>query len=366
MRKIFWICVVAVLVGIGVYVCHRPADTFVVNKPMIKIGATLPLTGNFAELGDQSKLALIKSVEDANENPAHRFHYQLLVENDEMNTKQISNIAHKFVTQDHVNAIVSLFSMSARIVSQVAEKYKVVHFNCGYSDDNILKGKYNFVNFTPVDKQSVALADFLKANNAKSVSLLFENMGGADEILKILLPLLQENGIKYDLQRFNPGERDFKIVVEKMKQNNFDANIFYSFEPEQDIIAREIINRKLGGKISFVEGVMLSKHIDLFNGTYNIGATQASAEFKKKLGIDSTDAAVALYMYDIVQVFVEAVEKSALEKGGIPSGDEIADMILHQKNFNGLAGEYRVAPSGQFYSEIKTYLIKDGVYEPVK
>ena len=361
-KKIWVVTAVIVIVAVGIFAFSGRRDENASGKPVVKIGAALPLSGNFADMGCQAKVALSKSVEEANKNKDNQFYYELLIENAEMNPAKTTAVATKFIEYDKASAIVSLFSMDARVVAPLATKNKTVHINCGYADKNILQSKYNFVNFTPLDSQVRALYDFIKNNKIKRVSLLFENMGGADEILDQLLPVFGQNKIAFDLQRFNPGERDFKQLVRKIKSDDSAGLLVYSFEPEQDIIAKELIQQKVNKKISFVDGSMLSAYLELFDGTYNIGAAQPPAEFKQRLGVKSPNASIAAYVYDIGSVIVSAMEHAAGRDSEVPTGEEISDALLKQKYFTGVVGDYEIAQNGQFYSPVKIYLIKDGEY----
>ena len=366
-QKKLWIIIAIIVVAvIATFFALRPAPQSTDPHPVVKIGATLPLSGNFGDIGYSAKVALSAAVRDANENSNNKFYYELLMENDEMNSSKTMTIVSKFTEYDKVSAIVSIFSMSGRVIAPVATKDKIVHINCGYADKNILSSKYNFANFSPLDSQSAALFEFLKTNGIKKVSFLFSNVGASQEILDRLIPLLQKNGIAFDSQRFNPGERDFQQAVNKIKLDNSGALLVYAFEPEADIIAKEVIKQKLDKKISFIDSSMMSRNLELFDGTYNIGSPRMSEEFNKRVGLGSSNGYIAGYMYDIGTVIVKAIEESAADNSKIPTGDEIADTILNMKDFSGVVGDYTITSNGQFYSPIKIYLIKDGEYIETK
>ena len=131
------------------------ADT----RPVIKIGASFPLSGNMAAIGNAAHKALVASINAVNAEPNNKYHYELLVENDQMDPKIINNLAHKFIFSDKVNAIVSYFSVANRSVAPLAAQHKIINFMFGFGDDSLLS-KYNFQNFLTIDDENSAIINF--------------------------------------------------------------------------------------------------------------------------------------------------------------------------------------------------------------
>ena len=46
------------------------------NKPVVKIGASFPLTGNMASIGNGVHKALVTSIDDANANKQNKYFYK--------------------------------------------------------------------------------------------------------------------------------------------------------------------------------------------------------------------------------------------------------------------------------------------------
>jgi ABC-type branched-subunit amino acid transport system substrate-binding protein len=81
------------------------------NRPVVKIGAMFSLTGNMAEVGISASKALAKAIEDENSNPRNRLHYELIVEDDQMNSYRANNIARKFIDVDRVDVMVGSYNI---------------------------------------------------------------------------------------------------------------------------------------------------------------------------------------------------------------------------------------------------------------
>ena len=367
MKKIWIGAVIISLIGIGLWAAssQAPRDNSANDgKPVVKIGAMFPLTGNMAETGQASSKALAKAIEDANANPKNKLHYELIIDDDQANAHRAQTIMSKYFSIDKVNLISTFYSMPARIVAPEATKRQIVHFNCSYADD-ILQSKYNFQNFVSLKVEAKGVADFLKSKDINKVSLFFENIGVNDYLLDELISLLDKNNIKYDLERFMPGERSFNISARKLKDSDSQAIVVYSFEPELDIIAKEIRLNQIDKIIVFPDFIPMSKNIELFEGMYNIGSVKMSDELKQYIGFEKDDnTSFATYLYDTGNIIVEAFEK-AYDGKEIPSGEKIADTILSQKHYKGEVGDYVLDDNGQFNSPIETTIIEDGKFVKV-
>ena len=169
---------------------ENKADEQTNTKPVVKIGASFPLTGNMSAIGIGAQKALIAAINEANTNPTNKYYYELLIENDQMEPKLINNVANKFIYSDKVDVIVSFFSTAGRVVAPMAVQNKIINFNFGYSPE-VLQSKYNFQNFLTLNAENEAIIDFLKSKNVNNVDLLYQNIGAADQFLEPLKGLLE-------------------------------------------------------------------------------------------------------------------------------------------------------------------------------
>ena len=272
-------------------------------KLSIRIGASFPLTGNMASIGNAAQKALVAAINDVNKNPKNKYYYQLILENDQMDPKLINNVANKFFYQDAVHVIVSYFSVANRIVAPMAAQNKIINFMFGFGDDS-LQSKYNFQNFLTVDAENDAIVEFFKKHDIKNVDLVYQNIGAADEFLKPLLPKLDAENIAYKVHRFNKGERDFAILVSKIKESSSQAVFVYAFEPEADILTKEIRQQEVDKIVDAYENVVTNNEI--------------------------------------------------------PTADEISDYLHEHEVYNGLAGDYKLDAKGQFHSKGQITVVNDG------
>lgn len=328
------------------------------EKPVIKIGTSLPLTGNMGAIGYAAQQALLAAFNEVNSNPDNKFYYQLLIENDQMEAKLVNNIANKYIYQDHVDVLISFFSVAGRVVAPLAVQNKIINFNFGYSPE-VLQSKYNFQNFTTFNAENDATIHFLKSKNVQNVDLLFQNIGAADQLLEPLKELLEQNGIGYEVHRFNKGEKNFSILVAKLQSSPSQAVVIYAFEPEEDILTKEIRLQKLDKIIAYNDGLPMTNNYEIYEGYYNIGSIMLPLEQQKAWGLEGKNSAYSIYMYDTGKIIAEAYE-NAPSVGKIPTSDEISDYLHSRSQYKGLVGDLRLDERGQFHSRGETTIVKDG------
>ena len=334
------------------------------NKPVVKIGASFPLTGNMAPIGNAAHKTLVAAINDANKEADNKYYYDLSIENDQMDPKIINNVANKYIYQDKVNVIVSFFSGAGRIIAPMAAKTQTINFSFGF-DDVVLQSKYNFQNFLTGADENAATVKFLKSKSVKNVDLVYQNIGAADQLLKPLLKDLTNAKIKYTVHRFNKGETDFKVLVSKLKNSKSDAVFIYAFEPESDILTREFRVQNLNKIIAYSDGLPMTNDYKLYEGYYNIGSFVIPDDLKTAWGLDGQNAAYSAYLYDTGRIIVDAYENTNTENK-VPTADEISAHLLSKTNYNGIVGKYRLDSRGQFHSDGLTTIVKDGVLQSVK
>ena len=333
----------------------KPKDT---AKPIIKIGASLPLSGNMASIGNAAHKALAASIQDANRNVNNKYYYELITDNDQMDPKLINNVAHKQIYQDKVNVIVSYFSVANRIIAPLAVQNKIINFMVGFGDDSLIS-QYNFQNFLTVEAENDAVINFLKTRNVHNVDLIYQNIGAADEFLKPLLPKLELENIGYTIHRFNKGERDFKMLISKIKASVSDAVFIYAFEPEADILTQEIRNQNVEKWIAYNDGLPMTNNYAIYEGYYNIGSIMTPESYRKSWNLEGQNAAYAIYLYDIGKIITDAYENAPTQHR-VPTSDEIS-IYLHSKNtYFGIVGQSELDKKGQFHSKGQTTVVKNG------
>ena len=112
---------ISVLTAISLVACSEEKS----DKPVVKIGATLPLTGATAELGDSAKEAINMALKKW-KSVDTKYNYQIFFENDAGNPKQATLNAQNFISTKNANAVLSVMGIVDRPVDDVANKSGVI------------------------------------------------------------------------------------------------------------------------------------------------------------------------------------------------------------------------------------------------
>ena len=130
------------------------------EKPTIKIGVSLPLSGDSANIGNAVKASINMALDEWKEKNT-KYNYKVIFEDDALQVSKAAIIANKFINIDKVNAIMNIWGVTAPVVSEVAQNKNVIFFTCaGYIDNH--NKSYVFNNYTPVERVSQALIKQLK------------------------------------------------------------------------------------------------------------------------------------------------------------------------------------------------------------
>ncbi|MDR1025897.1 MAG: ABC transporter substrate-binding protein, partial [Lactobacillus sp.] len=135
-----------ILLGSGFWYFNQQKNVTDEGRAIVKIGATLPLTGDGSEAGQVTKEALQLMLEHL-EQRGLKYDYQLIFEDNQMNPKMTATTTNKLIGSDKVKAVLSFWGVMSNVVSAIADKNQVISMSCAFGE-NATNGKYNF-NFMP-------------------------------------------------------------------------------------------------------------------------------------------------------------------------------------------------------------------------
>ncbi|MCL1892315.1 MAG: ABC transporter substrate-binding protein [Alphaproteobacteria bacterium] len=360
MKKKLLIIIGIIAIVIAAFFAFRPVREVAPDKPVIKIGIVLPLTGNFAHLGVVERKAAETAVTDINKKCADncKYYYKLLVE-DFGGDNKVANNAAKMLAAKGANALVSYTTNAGKIISIVAAEHNIAHFNCSQGQE--LKNPTDL--YLNMGDMYAKFVEIFKQRNIKSTTLLLANIGNSQKFMQELLPQLDRAGIKYHLDLFNTDEKNFSQLVAKVKNDyNDEVIVIDSFEPAQTLLTREILLQKITKPVFFADTMRFSRDMAIFEGMYNIGGLVPDAEFQKHIGLKSGDnPGFSNYIYDMISALADGFEKTETTDGA-----DVVKTIRGFGKWRGIDAEYKVKPSGEFESSSMLSIVKDGKMEPVK
>ena len=353
-RLILSLCMILVLIA-----CDNKQDKAQVDaKQIIKIGASLPLTGNMAYIGISAQKSLQLALDKWNQKNT-KYKYDLIVEDDAFEAKKVAVITNKLVNQDKIKALFTIFSIGANVASPITQRAKVIHMTSAYGSQPA-EGLYNFNNMTQYETQTNLMLQELKKRKIKSIGLIISNNIGSTQQAETLEKKIKEDGsIKIvGKEIFNPGTIDFRMIIQKIIANG-EPDIFYvdGITPDATLVAKYL--EEVTGKINLttINDFIETPKRDNFEGLWFVESASGTDEFIKKFE-DTYKEPLFLCganTYDNLDLFIEACEKS-----DHCDSDEIVNILLSVKDRVGAIGKFSIDAQGIVQSEANVKEIRNG------
>lgn len=330
------------------------ADT----RPVIKMGAILPLSGNLAYIGISAQKALQLALDEWNKKDT-KFKYELILEDVAFDAKTVAIVTNKLINRDKIRVLFSVFSMGANVASPITEKNHIVHMASAYGSDSA-KGFYNFNNLTQYEYTTDSMLKELKRRGIKSIALLANNNFGSSQQTDILEAKIKKDGsIKIiDKTLYNPGTIDFRMIIQKILSKG-EPDIFYidGLTPDASLFSKYL--QEITGKINLttVNDFIETPKRENFEGLWFVESACGTDEFNEKFENRYGEQVFlcGANSYDNMNLFIEACEKSEH-----CSSDEVANNLLSVKDGEGAIGKFSIDSEGVVQSFASIKVIKDG------
>lgn len=349
---------------IGLFALMITLPAFAADKPVVKIGVTVPLTGDVAYIGEGIRNAITMAQENL---PADtKYKYEVVYEDDMFEAKRTAATTNKMINVNKVDALISASSGTGGVASPIAEANKVIHFGIA-SAASVADGNYNFNHWTSPDEEGRLMAAELKKRGYKNVAAFYLNQQGVLAIMDGLKKNLEGSDIKFVSDEvINPGEKDFRTVISKAKAKNPDIYVAIFFTPQMEIIMKQLKEANVNAPITSVEGFALSNEPALFEGLWYVDSAAPKTDFADKFTAKYGKAPTtygAANAYDIFNLIVYGYEHTTAEKK--PKTEEVTKTLYTVKDYDGVLGKLSIDDKGVVFSSASVRVFKDGKPVPV-
>ena len=362
-----YLLVVALLVLIGVVVGYYkagvastqqlPGSSTSVNKPSVKIGVILPLTGNISEIGRTSMAAIDKVREDTKNSPIN---FEFAVEDNTHDLKKTAMIASKLIDLDKVDAVVSMFTGPATVVTQVATSKNIFHI-CIAGDCNVASGPLNFKNWQEMSVAAQKMVELLKSKNVRKVAIFTMQDAGCVLISKYIREEFAKNNIAFEELSFNSTERNFTMMVEKAaKIDDVDMWFLNTLSPGIELIRKLMIEKKIEIPVTSIVVFGDAEDKNLIKGFEYVEAAEPDSNFKNyiKDKTGSENVSTAAYAHDTLKMLVKVNEDFYSREGRLPTSPEMAKELLNMKNYHGVVGHIEIPLNRIMHSDMVIETVK--------
>lgn len=338
----------------------------------VKIGLSAPITGNYAEYGQNFNIAVRMAADEINAKGGIRGRKVEIVTMDSKgDPKESALIAQKFVEDRSIVASIGDFTSSCCLAAApIYERGGLVQLSPTSSSPLFApSGDYMFgVVGTqdaegPFNAKNIA-RDYLKA---KTVSTIYINNDWGVITNDRFVKAAKDCKVNVlTAQPFMEGEKDFTAVLTKIRRTNPDALFIAAMYNEAAAIARQI--RKMGWDVQLfapssvfssqllelggdaVEGIVTNAFFVLSDPDPTVQRFIKDFEARAKR-FPNLHAACA---YDSMMILGKAIEKAGFER------KPIRDALAQTKGYMGVTGEITFTPAGDVVRKYKIITVENG------
>ncbi|OWV75622.1 ABC transporter substrate-binding protein [Rhizobium sp. R339] len=246
------------------------------DEDTIKLGIVAPMSGPNARYGAFSTRGAQLAVDEINQAGGVDGHKIEIYSADSQGTPvEGVSATRRLIDEDEVSFVIGDVSSSVTLAMQpVAEDAGVLLLNAASSNPKITYGagvggyKWTFRNYPTDENRALIVAKYAAEQRGftKYAVLSVDTDYGrsAIEFTKKYLPEFKGEILSEDY--YKEGEVDFRSVLSKIRDNGAQAIIMYGLADTTPIVARQMVELGLAGKVTLVG-----------NGEFNTAKTIASA-----------------------------------------------------------------------------------------
>ncbi|MGL4758453.1 MAG: branched-chain amino acid ABC transporter substrate-binding protein [Patescibacteria group bacterium] len=300
----------------------------------IKIGVTLPLTGELSALGQDSKAGVAAAIKDFEIRTGYKV--QVDFQNDECKGTQANSNVSKFVNIDKVSGIIGPLCSGAGVASMpVANDSKTVMISGSTSASSISSlGDFVFRTFPSDAIAGIKAAEHMYSlKNLKNVAVMFSNNEYGKGLSDVFTNKYKSLGGEVSSNSgFNETDSDFSAEISKIIENKAEG-IFFPAYPNNAVAFLKQAKEKglniytlgtdaISGKdVIGVDNIYEGKDLILPNSDFG---PEAHKKIAKSAGLDESTKfnLYAFTNYDATDALLEAIYNS-----NNASGDQIKNEV---------------------------------------
>ncbi|MCX6803069.1 MAG: ABC transporter substrate-binding protein [Candidatus Diapherotrites archaeon] len=341
------------------------------NKEIL-LGAIQPLTGNAANFGENTKIAIQMAVDEINtQGGVEGRRLKIIFEDGKCTAQDAITSAEKLISVDKVSAIIGgLCSSEALAIAPIAEKAKVVMLSNGASSPALSdSGKYIFRDYPSDSDQGRIAADFsFKTLGARKAAILYWASDWPIGIKKVFRETFVSLGGEITTEEsFATGTGDMRTQLLKISSTRPD--VIYLLAHTTETITGIKQANELGIKTTLIGGEpwddakIWTKAGDSNDKRYFVNPKmQDNFEFNKKFTALGGELMPGTQQgYDAVYILANAFKKCG------ENGECIKDYLNTMPTYKGVSGKIKFDTKGDLANpefEIKT--VQNQVIQKIK
>jgi branched-chain amino acid transport system substrate-binding protein len=296
------------------------------NAGPVKIGVVIPLSGPLAASAESFRTASLMALEDFGTNTKLR--YQLLFEDDQLQSKNAATAAQKCITQDRVSAVISTWSYGGSVIAPIAERSQVLHIGVAW-DPHIAAGRFNFLNLAPPRAFIPGLLEIFKRRGFTKITTIVPSESGSVHSAEELERLAPSAGLRVISKvEMSSSETDFRSSIARELSKGPNVLYINLIGGQLDAFIAQL--RTLNKRIPVVVQTGLSTVPSLapYEGYWYAAETyfpNSALEERLVRMIGHRHTLYAANFYDAVGTLIQAFEQCAASGQGKPTGAAVLE-----------------------------------------
>lgn len=344
----------------------------------VKIGLSAPITGNYAEYGENFEYSVNLAADQLNEQGGIRGReVEIIVRDSEGDPSRAAAIAQEFVNNPDIVAAIGDFTSTACLAAApIYESAGMVQLSPTSSHPDFAStGKYIF-----------GIVGTQAAEGPFNVEEIAQNYLGIDSVAVVhinndwgvatkdyFVQAAEKQGLEVTgIESFMASETDFSALLTNLEKDNPEGIYIAAMYNEASQIVRDIERMNMDVELLAPSSVFSTEFLELAGPagegmTTNtffslIDETPAVQEFISEFEAraDRKPNLHAAVAYDSMMLLADAIERSSFERS------EIRDALAATEDFIGVTGEIEFTDKGDVARSYMILEVVDGEWEVIK
>jgi ABC-type branched-subunit amino acid transport system substrate-binding protein len=314
--------ILALLAHCLIAVAGASADEL--DAGLVKIGVVIPLSGPLAPSAESFRAASLMALEDFGKNTKLR--YQVLFEDDHLQSKNAATAAQKCITQDRVSAVISTWSYGGSVIAPITERSQVLHIGVAWAPQ-IAAGRFNFLNLAPPRSFIPVLLEVFKRRGFKKITTIVPAEAGSVHSAEELERLAPSAGLRVISKvEMRSSETDFRSSIAKELSKGPDVLYINLIGGQLDAFITQLRTLNKNLPVVIQTGLSTVSSLTPYEGYWYAAETyfpDSALEERLVRMVGHRHTLYAANFYDAVGTLIQAFEQCVNGKGTKPTNSDV-------------------------------------------
>jgi len=367
-NKYLIILILLTLVGVGVYFISANMTRQAPSSPVLKVGAILPFTGDFAHIAKEMQRGMDLALREGQNSER----ITIIYEDNLLDTTTATIALHKLIDNDKVGMVFNWAMPDMKALAPIFNEQTISLWDSNASIQSL--GDYAFSIGYSNEQAGNDMADFaFRTLGARRYSVISAHDDWSEIVSGAFIKQLQTLGGKIVLrEKVNLDENDFKTILLKMKQTNSDVVYFPLYLSSLTNLIQQAREIGYTGALLTPDGFTendLRNLGKLVEGIYTTQPLLDHEEILKKYrsayGSVTSPSSLAFVGlgYDAIQLVSSVLGE--LEKESMPINGENVRQKLVGHPFKSSSGTVSITSERMTNRTQRTFIIRNSVFSPI-